>query len=360
MCQVFRLKAVLQRLRDLFEATNLIEIAYYKVQGGNFGDDLNEALWPHILPPEVYNSERLLLVGIGSILHTDFLKRLTNNKRKIVVVGSGVCYGKLGAIPSSIDVRALRGPLSAAIVGNSEASVTDGAALLALPNARAALVPMSTSKNDVLFMPHHDSFQFSNWHLAAKQAGLSVVDPRNAVTAILEKFASARLVIAEAMHGAIVADTLRIPWIPVSSSLRTQSFKWNDWTMSMDMPFEPVRIPSSSINDGLARRIDRKGAPSCTDWRLAYKTQNHDEFTKSYNDQYVENVGIGREVPPAKRVVRNVVKQLSPAFDALAVYRAAKSLRKLSESPGYLSKESVFQDRLRKLVDRVDSLRSLS
>src|SRR5690606_31984382 len=44
-----------------------------------------------------------------------------------------------------------------------------------------------------------------------------------------------KLVIAEAMHAAIIADSYRVPWVSVSSSRRINAFKWQDWAASLRM-----------------------------------------------------------------------------------------------------------------------------
>ena len=39
------------------------------------------------------------------------------------------------------------------------------------------------------------------------------------------------------MHGAIVADTLRVPWIPVRTNPKILPFKWLDWCQSVKLPY---------------------------------------------------------------------------------------------------------------------------
>jgi len=50
------------------------------------------------------------------------------------------------------------------------------------------------------------------------------------------------VLIAEAMHGAIVADALRVPWIPVRSSDSVLAFKWRDWCASLNLTYSPHAI----------------------------------------------------------------------------------------------------------------------
>src|SRR5262249_35878333 len=44
-----------------------------------------------------------------------------------------------------------------------------------------------------------------------------------------------------ALHGAIAADTLRVPWIPVHDSRNddTLLFKWQDWCLSVGLDHQP-------------------------------------------------------------------------------------------------------------------------
>jgi len=63
------------------------------------------------------------------------------------------------------------------------------------------------------------------------------------VEEILREIQQSELLIAEAMHGAIVADALRVPWVPARVYGNFMEFKWRDWTQSIQMPLEVAEIP---------------------------------------------------------------------------------------------------------------------
>ena len=43
-----------------------MQIVYYKDAVGNFGDDLNELMWPRLLPEDVRSAPDTVMVGIGN------------------------------------------------------------------------------------------------------------------------------------------------------------------------------------------------------------------------------------------------------------------------------------------------------
>jgi succinoglycan biosynthesis protein ExoV len=44
------------------------------------------------------------------------------------------------------------------------------------------------------------------------------------------------------MHGAIVADALRVPWVPIVTSPRILKLKWQDWCSSVNLPYQPDHL----------------------------------------------------------------------------------------------------------------------
>jgi succinoglycan biosynthesis protein ExoV len=77
-----------------------MELVYHKDPHGNFGDNLNELLWPEILSPKVLEADDLILVGIGSILDERRLNPLYSCRKRVVILGTGAGYC---AVPRKID-----------------------------------------------------------------------------------------------------------------------------------------------------------------------------------------------------------------------------------------------------------------
>jgi hypothetical protein len=69
-----------------------------------------------------------------------------------------------------------------------------------------------------------------------------LIDPNWPLQRVLNDINSSRKLITEALHGAITADALRVPWIPVARS-GVFAFKWNDWMQSIEMEYRPKMLP---------------------------------------------------------------------------------------------------------------------
>ena len=124
------------------------------------------------------------------------------------------------------------------------------------------------------------------------------------VEAVVQQIASSRLVIAEAMHAAIVADAFRVPWIPVTSVPETNPFKWQDWCESLDLRYKTHTItpiyrnvtgnPAKDIINkvkALLRRYElraiskKRGATMLSDTRvLDTRRMKMDELVKDLRD----------------------------------------------------------------------------
>lgn len=330
-----------------------MKVIYYQSPDGNFGDDLNAVLWREVLAPACFEADDAVLLGIGSIFRDDFLSTGATRCKRVFVLGSGAGTGPLPRRWPNAEwsILAVRGPLTANVIGVPGASITDSAALLA---TAPALWPTTPKRNDIVFMPHYNSVQYSRWPEICADLGMTFIDAHAPVEATIEQIGRARLVITEAMHGAIVADTLRVPWVPVICSPAILPFKWVDWTESLDLDFRPLALPASSAWEALKhmkiRNVD--GAHGVTG--LSDCDQDIlDDFHRRYGQASAEDL-----VP--KRLIGSgqagLLRKLTSMFDRIFSDRAADALLSASKSPAYLSKDSVFADRVGRLQTAVGKL----
>lgn len=211
-----------------------MKLYYSKVL--NFGDRLNEFLWPCIFGDIFDNDPTNLFVGIGTLL---------NDKIPIIgkkiVFGAGCGYGPPPILDDKYYIYCVRGPMTAhALNINRKLALTDSAILV------ARFIPQHNvdSPRNILLIPHHVSAEIADWYGIAKLLGWDYLDPKTPAPEALRRIAMARLVVTEAMHGAIIADAYRVPWVAYKAYEHINDFKWNDWTASLEMRFNPIIIPS--------------------------------------------------------------------------------------------------------------------
>jgi len=323
--------------------------------GNNFGDNLNSWLWERLLPGAWNGDGRVMLSGIGTIISNRMPKA-----KSWIVLGSGAGYlpTPKGFGGPGWNVLCVRGPLSAKVFGlPPEKAVTDGAIYLSLLPECAPLP--EDRRHGVVFMPHHLALRRGHWQEACARAGIELIDPTGDSHDILERLRSAKLVIADAMHAAIVADTLRVPWIPVATSPQINVFKWLDWTLSMSVPYEPIVLPSSSRQEALESWF----------WRFRGEKHFLDERTPEAAIEHFRRMRWIKErfwwVPLRKAVsltYKTAALFLSfdgnPAKDQPYVEKAAEALRKVAEGKAYLSDTDVFEKKKKKMIDCLDRIRA--
>ncbi|WP_163267664.1 polysaccharide pyruvyl transferase family protein [Chelativorans alearense] len=220
-----------------------MKLTYFQCKIPNFGDDLNAYIWPRLLEEGFFDDdERELFVGIGSIIYDSYPREAYK-----IVAGSG--YGGYTDPPDVHDgfweFVFVRGPRSADILKiPRDRVITDGAVLL-----RAVELPPPAPETSVIFIPHFQSLDRGNWKETCALAGIRFVDPSSDVETVLSEIQGARLVITESMHGAIVADALRTPWVAVTPIAKVHRFKWTDWAESLDVPLRAHKLFPSTMRE---------------------------------------------------------------------------------------------------------------
>jgi hypothetical protein len=158
----------------------------------NFGDELNPWLWPR-LPP-------------------GFLDDASDE----LFLGSGYGYGDPPKLqPGKWRIHCVRGPHTAQALGLPDTlAVGDPASLL-----HRMPWPRPTKQYPVSYMPHWESIDRGHWPLACTQADVHFIDPTAPVESVVAEWLTSELLIAEAMHSAVVASASR-PWRFVQPQLR--------------------------------------------------------------------------------------------------------------------------------------------
>jgi len=214
---------------------------FYRGEAPNFGDELNVWLMPKVFPDFFDGDDREVFLGIGSVI---FDSHPLDAKK--IVFGSGFGgYTKLPRLDESWKISCVRGPLTAKALRIDESFVAGDAAILTnrfrvSPRDRPGLIS---------FMPHFQSLYRGHWRLACRLAGIHFIDPRSSVETILDEIQGSRLMISEAMHGAVVSDALRVPWVPILPFDRAHWMKWQDWAGALDLRLAQHRLAPSSVRE---------------------------------------------------------------------------------------------------------------
>jgi succinoglycan biosynthesis protein ExoV len=301
-----------------------MKLCYYNKEK-NFGDELNELIFNHYLPGFFDNNEKILFMGIGTLLG---MIKPGPKTEKILVFSSGLgagderTYGEMPELNEKYLIVCVRGPLTAKLLGLSEESaITDGALLL-----RGLDLPAVPKKYKWSYMPHHISEKlFPEWKKLVHEAGGHYISPGEGNPLnIIEQIRQSDLLISEAMHGAIVADIYRVPWIPVKSYQHVNDFKWSDWLSSLHMNYYPEILKSlfgkekteSMLSDALPLKF-KAGIKLLT-----------------YLYQFYQNTFKRQKV--------------------------IKKIRQLSITEGYLSEQSLLDHYFKQLVLKIEFVKKLN
>ncbi|WP_018169295.1 polysaccharide pyruvyl transferase family protein [Thioalkalivibrio sp. ALMg9] len=203
----------------------------------NFGDALNDYLWPRFIrtPLEAEPGSNEVFVGIGTLLN----ERLPASG-VLHIFGSGLGYGTVPAeAVARWTVHFVRGPLTAASLNlDPKLAISDPGILL---HRTEDLNPKKDI--DCAFMPHHALFS-ERMRQLCEQAGVHFIHPEASCDSVIDQIGRSRKLICSAMHGAITAEALRVPWLPVITNRQMLLSKWHDWSASMQTEVHFHKLPT--------------------------------------------------------------------------------------------------------------------
>lgn len=281
----------------------------------NFGDALNPYIFEHFLPHFFDDNEESSFVGIGSILGLDHVQKA----KKKIVFSSGFAYGTVPEIDDSFDIFCVRGKFTCQVLNiDKRFAICDGAILLQYMEDE----PLS-KKYDFSFMPHWESALKFNWKSLCEEVGIHYLNPMDDFTKIIKQIKESKVVIAEAMHAAIVADALRVPWVPVKAYEGINDFKWNDWSSSLDLNYAPFNIRSLYNNTDFTKEIIKK--------------KSGHPFPIKYMSPLVNIYELYQEKFIKKKVIND--------------------LNLIKKGPTFLSKEAILKSRGEQLLDKIEEVK---
>jgi len=329
---------------------------FYFNKNENFGDHLNSWLWPRLFPDQLAGPRDDVLIGIGTLLKT----ALNNLPGRKIVFGTGTGYGDIPLPEAVADwlIYFVRGPLTARALGiEPDKAIVDGAWLVDhLDDVRYR----PGERKGIVFVPHYVTDLNANWQQPCADAGIRYVSPL-IPDPVLPAIAGAELAIVESMHGAIMADYYRVPWIPVATDQRVLSFKWIDFCSSVGLDFRPIGLP---VSDPIERVITGKAAGGRKG--IHYLPQASVDFDRirdvvpvrpSQSASFARS--IGRKLRHATQENASKIRSIS-AYKGLYGSRSkdlAGLLLAIAKEPAHLSADAVRERKLDQLNTQVEKLR---
>jgi succinoglycan biosynthesis protein ExoV len=301
-----------------------MKVIYAHVKGGNFGDDLNEILWKDLFPNinDIAPNEAILGIGTLQGIH------IPSSYKKVHVFGTGAydspAFDWLGK--NNFVFHFVRGPLTEKRWGLSGKKLTDGAILL-MHSSLKNIQPKTTKK--IGFIPHHSSDKWADYERILSDTDIEYISTlgTNSVTNFIAQVKGCDYIITEALHGAIIADLFRKPWVSISTGAQVYDFKWNDWCQSLNLSYQPYSF------DGLVTR------------NIAWYIRCENIYKRGFN-----LIGIGKDRWRNKRILFNNKKD---EFNF-----KEKLLNIVKEGKWTLSSDLVMDDLINKSGDIVSKLNS--
>lgn len=242
-----------------------MNLIYSSNPRGNFGDDLNPYIFNYFFKDlfEDQNTKNIDFYGIGTIIGSQgILSKEVDSDVKNVFFGSGVRNLSMKYNSDNWDIRFVRGPISSNILGlKNEKYITDSAYAYALMPEYQKILE-EKKKYKFSFMPHLSHTQNIDWNKIGQKLDIHIISPHQEASKSLKEISQTEYLIGGAMHGAIMADVLRVPFVRLrmeainSEDFLTSDMKWLDWLSSVNMNDSSVYVKNIYLNNnGLKNKV---------------------------------------------------------------------------------------------------------
>ncbi|HIG9055252.1 TPA: polysaccharide pyruvyl transferase family protein, partial [Klebsiella michiganensis] len=173
---------------------------------------------------------------------------------------------------------------------------------------------------------------------------------------VIQKIRHARLVLADAMHAAIISDAMRVPWIPMITSNQINTFKWLDWSNTIKVPYNPIVLGSSTLKELVRNKLlftygENYYVPELTKEAAINKFKLHRSLKTNVLWPYYSKIAriLFYKIPMALIDMLGS-KYVQRTNDEL-LDSAKQKMKAALSSTGFLSKDEIFYDNQRKLVN---------
>lgn len=197
---------------------------YLKWSKKNFGDELNDLIFPelgyanclHFNKKNLLNLDSNTVLGLGTLL----LKKINS---PITVAGAG--SDGIEKPKGNLNYIFVRGKLTTEFL-NLPTSMAIGDPAYFLNNYFHSKKHSVTTR-EIGIVPHWTTLENFN--------DPNIISPHLPVDEFIREVSKCKILLCEAMHGAICADILRIPFAPVKIGKSFNEFKWLDWASTMNL-----------------------------------------------------------------------------------------------------------------------------
>ena len=200
----------------------------------NFGDTLSRDVVKHLTGAEVIwrRPAKAELFAIGSLMN--FVRKGARNRPETaprpIVWGTGFIGPTRTDFLSRVDVRLLRGPVSAAIANIKHCQFGDPGLL-----ARCIFTAKSQSA-EMGLVPHHSQVDNASIQdFIEDNPGVRLIDVRADAKTVCEQISACGVIFSSSLHGLIVADSYGVPnyWFESGNIHEYSRFKFLDYGASV-------------------------------------------------------------------------------------------------------------------------------
>lgn len=222
----------------------IMNLIYHKDWRGNFGDDLNVPFFNELFPGYQSSFPDVSLYGIGTLLN-DVHGPIEN----AAIFGSGFGYGSRVTLDKkSTKIFGVRGPLTAAALGIDAGRYVIGDPAMYVSRMRNFIDDKQTPSSKVVVALHHRTSELWDFN-ANNETEMVFLDPGYTdINSYISAVMNASIVYAESLHGAIIAATFGIPFVPISIRGGLDQRKWADfYALIKTEPLKALSVPNLSV-----------------------------------------------------------------------------------------------------------------